>query len=574
MAIQEVFSMSMIIRNLVLTLTLLVFSSAISSPEIKKNLEDNSSSLIKRSTTDFLDHKNIELEDFNLYKVLIGIKAMLLAEKIDELQYQNNPRVDWRPEEKSPLAYTEQAIQDLKYIVTTINRGDLGGNLEIQYKLINTYNFLQDREITPRSLRIFKEEIIKFDNELQSVYKKKKHYLSQSVLDLFNKIMLFNHQLIHCIIKDNNFDFTMNQIFKDLFLHRPWEFIVEYKLLFGGLALIAGAIVAATYGYPLYIARVLANQNPQFPEMRQLHGFSQPTGSGDCGYYAAVHTMLMMNEGPYVDPDALQQRLNGISSITRVVDQLKALNRGADWIDGDQVLPLLHPRVVQHLAADFQNIGILPQNLHFEDIHMIENVGLLAQGQGIQGQLLEAINRFRRDNRPQGLVLLLAGNGANQHGHWISVRIQRNAQGILQPILLNSNLWNATNLRIVNQVIELFANQPIQSEYGLANIAPSLDAAGAVLDNDAHVGDEADRYAGAIRHLIAAIRAVDGAGDAQRAQEFAFYRGRITDLFNRIRNDALRLGIENLDIRVGVVNLNRIQTVDQFIQDAVGHPLA
>jgi|GEM_PF-4566407 len=529
---------------------------------------------------DFLGHKVIEHEKLHLYQILVEIKAVLLSDAIRDYQSSESEGSQTTVSAhdfisiKSPLKIIDSALQDIRDIVTSLNNEVLASSFEIEYMFINMCNFLQDKKIIPQSLRELKREIDRFDFSINEFRTKKRYYLKPDAIELLIKMTHFNRLLVQHVLNDDYFDLSMKDVALDLVYHRPLEFISRHKMAFCLGTLAVCGIIAGVYGYPAYISYQLANRNPNYPEMRQLHGFTQPVRSADCGYYAAVHTLLMMNAGLNADPAVMQEHLNRITSINGVVAQLKTINDGADWIDGNQVLNILNQNAIQHCAVAFQAIGLLPQNLDFQDIHMIENAGLLLRGQGIQQGLIDAINRFRTLNRPQGIVLLLAGNRAGQHGHWVSLRLQRNAEGVLQPILVNSKLSNITDYQIVNQVIQLFAHQPIQSQYGLVNITLPLDDAGGVLDNDAHNGTEAARYQSATRHLARAIERIQAADEGQRAQELAFYRDRMTALFTRIRTDALRLDIHQVIIdHRHQIDFDLVQNLDQFIETILGHPI-
>ena len=64
------------------------------------------------------------------------------------------------------------------------------------------------------------------------------------------------------------------------------------------------------------------------------------------------------------------------------------------------------------------------------------------------------------------------------------------------------------------------------------------------------------------------------AQDDHQAQGLAFYRDRITELFTRIRTDALRLNIHQVMIEGLQIDFDQIQNSDQFIGAIIGQPLA
>jgi hypothetical protein len=538
---------------------------------------------------DFLDHKSIELEQLHLYKIIIGVKATCLSERIETLQQKGNTSKDFDLTAQSSLKFIELALQEMNDIVVGLNKGILSGNIEIEYKFVNLCNFLQDKEITPRSLRELRTKVNEFDIVLKEFCRKKKYYLKPEAFELVNKMIRLNHILIQGVLHDNYFDLSMTDLALDLIFHRPLEFAQNHKLLIGGTLLIACGIIAAIYGYPSYVRYQLENRNPNY-QCHQLHGFSQPIGSGDCALYSLVHTLLMMNpaaqnqaQGPVnlINADVMQERLNAIPSLNPVIEGMQGIirnHRDADrnpnvpengWLTADEVELFLAPDALHGLAAQLQAIGINEQAIDFQDIHIMENLGFLARGQGIPDWLPVAVDRFRRLNRPQGIVLFT-------HGHWVALRLQRDAQGVIQPLMIDSALYNITNHPIVNQVIQLFTQQPFASPYGLANITPSIDNATGILNGNADYASDADRHAAVLNHLRRAIDGIQGSPADQRAQEFAYYQQSLTGLFNNLRNTCLALNLHQVALEQApyIINFDNIENIDQLIIALVGHPFA
>lgn len=542
---------------------------------------------------DFLDHKSIELEQLHLYKIIISIKAACLTERIEAIQRQEESSQDFELTTQSPLKLVELALQEMKDIVAGLNKGLLASSIEIEYKFVNLCNFLQDKKITSRALRELREKINEFDLALKTFCKRKKYYLKPEAFELVNKMIRFNHMLNQGVLDDNYFDLSIIDLSLDLIFYRPLEFANKHKFLIGGAALAVCALIAAVYGYPIYVAHQLTNRNPNY-QCRQLHGFSQPLGSGDCGLYALVHTLLLMNPGhqaqepaAMLNADAIQDRLNAIPSLNPIIEQMQMNIRNYraahpnvlpdGWLRAEEIQQLLNPNTLQTFAAQLHAIGINQQALDLQDIHIVE-----LHNDHVANDLLRernhqlnivavapAIDRFRRLNRAQGIILFM-------HGHWVSLRLQRDAQGIVQPLLLNSSIQNITNHPVVNQIIELFTQQAIASPHGLANIAPSLETARGILNGNGIYPADADRAQAVLNHLSRAIGGIQAAPADQRAQEFAYYQQNLTDLFNNFRNACLGHNLHQIATEQAphLIDLDHVQTIDQLIIALVGHPFA
>ncbi len=538
----------------------------------------------------------VDVKNINLYKILIGIKACLISKIIENAkrdEFLLNQEI-----ESAELTSINNAISLLEDIIERSNSIKFDEGLELLNKMIRTYNFLENKEISPRILRSFVEEIDKFDRDISRIYSRKKYLLSDKAKNLFIDIRKLNHMLKQTIIKEDFFDFTMLQFASDMFFHRPLEFASKHKIITCGIVGTLIGLVVAWYGYPYYVSYKLANKNQNY-NCHQLNGFYQPKGSGDCGYFAAAHTLVMMSEpGNTVNVEQLQGRLNNIYSLNTVINNLRQVinGDGQGWIHGDNISAMLRPDTLNRFANDFANLGVNAQNINFEDIHLVEIGGIvnrravlairhpnevLIQRAGFLGEpniqapqawFANSINRFRNLNRPQGFIISL-GN------HWVAMRLQRDEQGIIQPILADS-LWleNITNNQIVNHIIQLYNELPadglrIETAYGHENIAPSLDNIDAILNLHDYPAGEVARYNSMFNHFARALQSLGAAEN--RNQELNFYRDRLDNLFHQIRNGARALGNQHIasDLSLHVVDLNHIQTLDQCIFVVLGHNL-
>jgi hypothetical protein len=242
---------------------------------------------------------------------------------------------------------------------------------------------------------------------------------------------------------------------------------------------------------------------------------------------------------------------------------------------------MVDPQVLRHFATNFTDIGVGVQNINFEDIHLVEigafedmrrqtgrallvlrnlndaniqPVGFIGQPQADNPNpwFANAIDRFRRLNRPQGFIISLGR-------HWISMRLNRDANGVLQPILANSSwLVNVTNNNVVNHIIQLFDNQPLPqapnqpSVFGQQRVTPLLEAAENILNGAGNYRNEGFRCQAAFNQLQAALLAIsvahvdEGDNDAT-AREFNFYRNNLEQVFGALQNQCQLVGVRRLD---------------------------
>lgn len=547
---------------------------------------------------DLFDHKTINLSEFHLYKILVGIQATHIAEKIEQIEH---PELLESPAySQSNLAFIETALHDLRSIIDYLNDSGFEAHLEIGYKLINAYNFLQDKEISPRNIRRFKAEIKKFDEELKDFYQKRKYFLSGRVVDLTNKVLKLNALLANVILKEENFEFSYTCLFKDLVLHRPFEFACKHKILTVGTIALTSAFLITKYGYPRYIQYVLANRNTKYPELRQIHGFSQH-GGADCGYYALTQALVMqaaVQNNSDVAANVMQSNFNKISSLSGVIEgfrsfilYLRGENAPTDWLDDDEIRTLANQGTINRLSSAFDTVGIRAAHLALNNVHVVANPAqLFENGIGLEESLREGILRFRNHNTPQAVVLGLGSDyvgkalerlkarGSTKEAmqkasneinatHWISVLIQRDNQGVLKPIIVDSQNSNKTALQDVTNLIQLFTETPIPSEFGLVNVSNRIDNAQNLLEQ----GLDLYRYLSAANHLARGIRAILDQGDPDAQQrELDFYHADFERILQQIHQGLQILGdgdLDFIDLDNGIViHRESIASVDAFIE--------
>lgn len=301
-------------------------------------------------------------------------------------------------------------------IVDDFNRGALATNQEIKYKFVNMCNYLKlIEDVQPRHLRMLKKQIQKFDDYVKKFCLRRKKYLTQQDLDLFNRITQFNQFMSEGLLKADYLDIDGYDQCVDWFIYRPWEFVKEHKTLVGLTLLAASVAVGYYYAFPWLQTRFLANENQQL-NVRQLPCIIQEGNT--CPYHALYNYMCMRDANGNIN--RMQVLMNDRERFNQFFNNCTNYLGTQGAVDAEGIESLVRNNLI--VQGDNTGLVIVPNADALQNIDGLNNYRFI----GNTGQITHARQSFNNNQRQYFIINTtpLAGqenNTTNLGGHWVTV---------------------------------------------------------------------------------------------------------------------------------------------------------
>jgi len=361
-----------------------------------------------------------------------------------------------RPADACKLVHEATVL--LQSIVTDFDNGCFAQNPEIQSKFFAVCDVCQGvpfEEIEPHNLRAQVKKAKEFNAFMLQYASMRNIFWNQADFKLFNKMVRFNKIIIVCCSQEQLFDIDYATKTLDWLVHRPSEFMYEYRWpLLAGAAVIAGGVLLYYY-YP--------KQEPENPSaIRQINGRVQQ--GQECGFYAALHAAHVV--GAQTEEEVAQR----LQAVQQVPDA--AINDLRDRIDRER-----------QLGARGNNVGI--NNLTNDEVEALvqqggldgrrHNIPVVQQLADLDNPVQvvggfelnpstrifnENVQDFRTHHTPQTAVLNVGGLLGG--GHWVAVHVmpdQNEPLGI-RAIAINSSGGNLVDHPVVRGFVERYALLP------------------------------------------------------------------------------------------------------------------